>query len=63
MSWHQQQNPVILYHATKHTVVEEGVMQVVSRFTNQSDALTYLQNIKTKQPHLKPYYLPPENPQ
>jgi len=60
-TWHQRQNPVKLWHETDWSVVTDppGGHLSVSRFPDDSEAQTYLNNLKKHGNGHGAYILPP----
>lgn len=51
-TWHQQQRPVQLFHATEWTVVIDppNQMMALMRFTSRALADVYMRNLKENNP-------------
>lgn len=59
-TWHQSQNPVQLYHNTKHSVITDAPHGMTSRmlFETMAEAKEYLDKIIAKG-ETRSYILPP----
>lgn len=53
-TWHQQQNPVQLWHETKWSVVEDAGHTSVSRFDTAEEAETFNNRIHRKGSYILP---------
>lgn len=53
-TWHQEQRPTHLWHATEWTVVIDppGEMRALERFTSKALAEVYMRGLKANNPHL-----------
>ena len=60
-TWHQERNPVQLWHETDYTVVEDppNDTRTISRFSTHALAQVYLSNLKKHGNGKHAYILPP----